>query len=221
MIYMFIFTCRYKKALTFVTCIFTELNKCSWKSQLPAYAVQTVHENKTKSKFILTFINFLTCSVFLWFISACMKRAWNSSPSTPSGHLIYRVERCISKTNIVINWICVYVCGPTVDCLRRCPKSNTPISRINRPQFSIPRSPEMKLSFFSPHNHHLRQSIARELDLSQHNPLRSDLIKRGLESPLSHGNCSERQENVHHWGADQKRLRFSRRQQPPHSAFVL
>lgn len=77
-------------------------------------------------------------------------QAWNSLLSTPSGHLIYRVEQCISKTNIVINWICVYVCGPTVDCLWRCPKSNTSISRINRPQFSIPRSPEMKLSFFSP-----------------------------------------------------------------------
>lgn len=35
-------------------------------------------------------------------------------------------------------------------------------------------------------------------------PHHSDLIKRGLESLLSHGNCSERQENVHHWGADQK-----------------
>lgn len=78
------------------------------------------------------------------------------------------IEQCISKANIIMNWICVYVCGPTLGCLWRCPKSNTPISRINRPPFSIPRSPEMKRSFF--HNYHLRQSIAGELDLSLHNP---------------------------------------------------
>lgn len=48
-------------------------------------------------------------------------------------------------------------------------------------------------------------------------PFHSDLIKGGLESPLSHGNCSERQENVHHWGADQKRhWPPSRRDTTPH-----
>lgn len=134
-------------------------------------------------------------------------QAWNSLLSTPSGHLIYRVEQCISKTNIVINWICVYVCGPTVDCLWRCPKSNTSISRINRPQFSIPRSPEMKLSFFPPTTIISGKALRGNWICLSTTPLHSDLIKRGLESPLSHGNCSERQENVHHWGADQKRLR--------------
>lgn len=81
-----------------------------------------------------------------------------------------------------MNWICVYVCGPTSDCLWRCPKGNTPFSRINRPLFSIPRAPEMKRSFF--HNCHLRQSIAGELDLSRHNPslLRSHQAWVGLTS---------------------------------------
>lgn len=60
-----------------------------------------------------------------------------------------------------MNWICVCVCGPTLDCLWRCPKSNTSISRINRPPFSIPRSPEMKRSFL--HNYHLQQRVAGEI----------------------------------------------------------
>lgn len=94
------------------------------------------------------------------------------------------IEQCISKANIIMNWICVCVCGPTADCLWRCPKSNTPISRINTPPFSIPRSPEMKCSFF--HNYHLRQSIAGELDLSLHDPspLRSHQAWVGV-TPLS------------------------------------
>lgn len=48
------------------------------------------------------------------------------------------------------------------------PKAIPPSPESTPPPFSIPRSPEMKRSFF--HNHHLRQSIAGELDLSLHNP---------------------------------------------------
>lgn len=52
------------------------------------------------------------------------------------------------------------------------------------PPFSIPRSPEMKRSFF--HNYHLRQRIAGELDLSLHSPppLRSHQAWAGV-APLS------------------------------------
>lgn len=143
-------------------------------------------------------------------------QARNSLLSTPSGHLIYCVEQRISKTNIVMNWICVYVCGPTVDCLWRCPKSNTSISRINRPRFSILRSPEMKRSFFF-HNHHLRQSIARELDLSQHNPspLRSHQAWVGV-TPLPRkllwtaGKCTSLR-----CRPKMASVPFSHRQQPP------
>lgn len=78
------------------------------------------------------------------------------------------MDQCVSKANIIMNRMPVYVCGPRVDCLWRCPKSNTPFSRINRHPFSIPRSPEMKRSFFN--NYHLRQSIAGELDPSRHHP---------------------------------------------------
>lgn len=101
------------------------------------------------------------------------KRAMSETPYRARPLDTWYIEPCISKANIVMNWICVYVCGPTVDCLWRCPKSNTPVSRINRPPFSIPRSLEMKRSFF--HNYHLRQSIAGELDLSplSPSPLRS------------------------------------------------
>ena len=129
------------------------------------------YENRTKPKFILSFINFLVFfhTLSVWFISECMTKE-------PGPETLYwarpldtwYIEQCISKANIIMNWICVYVCGPTVDCLWRCPKSNTTLSRINTPPFSIPRSPEMKRSFF--HNYHLRQSIAGELDLSLRNP---------------------------------------------------
>lgn len=115
---------------------------------------------QSQSSFWVSLISscfFRTLSV--WFISECMTKE-------PGPETLYwarpldtwYIEQCISKANIIMNWICVYVCGPTVDCLWRCPKSNTTLSRINTPPFSIPRSPEMKRSFF--HNYHLRQSIA-------------------------------------------------------------
>lgn len=119
------------------------------------------YENRTKPKFILSFINFLVffpyalCMIYIWMHDK-RARAWNSFRARPLD--TWYIEQCISKANIIMNWICVYVCGPTVDCLWRCPKSNTTLSRINTPPFSIPRSPEMKRSFF--HNYHLRQSIA-------------------------------------------------------------
>lgn len=121
-------------------------------------------------KFILSVIIFLLFLFPLWVIYIWMhdKRAGPETPYQARPLDTWYIEQCISKANIIMNWICVYVCGPTVDCLWRCPKSNTTISRINTPPFSIPRSPEMKRSFF--HNHHLRQSIAGELDLSLRNP---------------------------------------------------
>lgn len=128
------------------------------------------YEDKKKTKFILSFINFpfvlfFLCLIYIWMHD---KGARPETLHKARPLDTWYIEQCISKANIIMNWICVYVCGPTVDCFWRCPKSNTTISRINRPPFSIPRSPEMKRSFF--HNYHLRQSIARELDLSLHNP---------------------------------------------------
>lgn len=134
-------------------------------------ALWTLKENKTKLKFILSFINFPLDVFFFLSMIYIWVRDKGARPETLSRARppdTWYIERCVSKANIVMNWICVYVCGLTLGCLWRCPKSNTTISRINRPPFSIPRSPEMKRSFF--HNYHLRQSIAGELDLSLHNP---------------------------------------------------
>lgn len=142
-------------------------------------------ENKKKLKFILSFINillfFLFCMIYIWMRD---KRGRPETLYQARPLATWYIEQCISKANIIMNWICVSVCGPTEDCLWRCPKSNTHISRINTPPFSIPRSPEMKRSFF--HNYHLRQSIAGELDLSLHDPspLRSHQAWAGV-TPLS------------------------------------
>lgn len=140
----------------------------AWQMQLKISASVGFFLKTRQSSF---WVSLISC----FFSPPCMIYVWKPDKRARPETLhqtrpldTWYIEQCISKANIIINWICVYVCGPTVHCLWRCPKSNTTISRINRPPFSIPRSPEMKRSFF--HNYHLQQSIAGELDLSPHNP---------------------------------------------------
>lgn len=140
------------------------------------------------------------CVIYIWMQD---KRAGPETLYQAGLHDTWSIEPCISKANIIMNWICVYVCGPTLDCLWRCPKSNTAISRINTPPFSIPRSLEMKRSFF--HNHHLRQSIAGGIGYVPAQPLSTQISSDVRRRHPSHTEIAlNGRKNVHHSGADQK-----------------
>lgn len=161
---------------------------------------QMVYQEETKPKFSLSFINFfLLFFCFLWFMSewSRLENLW--SPPFWQWH----IEQFISKTNIIMNWISVCVCGPTLGCLWRCPRSNPPASTVNRRPFSIPRSPEMKRPFFAPLlSSPVKQCRGIGSVSIQPAPLRSH--QAWVEAPLFFGNCAGKRQNVHHWGADKK-----------------